>query len=153
MSDRTSGVGRRLSELCKDSGYLLCVGNGIRVLYKNGVDILVRRLSLLGIFDVVFANTGNDLFNPFRLYKPEKCQNNLIQAFLMKIVAPWPDRPLVKARNWCDELWIQKTFSLLQVRIRSEGCEASCHARAGGLYGRLTSKASQQETEKVRQTK
>jgi hypothetical protein len=54
VSDRTSGVGWRLSELCKDSGYLLCVGNGTHVLYKNGVDILVRRLSLLSIFDMVF---------------------------------------------------------------------------------------------------
>ena len=58
VSDHTSGVRWRLSELCKDSEYLLCVGNGTRVLYKNGVDILVRRLSLLGIFDVVFCKYG-----------------------------------------------------------------------------------------------
>ena len=80
VSDCTSGVGWRLCELCKDSGYLLCVGNGTRVLYKNGVDILVRRLSLLGIFDVVFCKKGNDRFNPFCLYKPEKRQKNLIQV-------------------------------------------------------------------------
>ena len=79
VSDCTSGVGWRLSELCKDSGYLLCIGNSTRVLYKNGVGILVRRLSL-GIFDVVFRKRGNDRFNPFCLYKPEKRQKNSIQV-------------------------------------------------------------------------
>ena len=118
-------------ELCKDSGYLLCVGNSTRVLYKNGVDILVRRLSLLGIFDVVFRKRGNDRFNPFCLYKPEKRQKNSIQVFLIIVVAPWPDRPLVKARNWCNELWTEKNFSLLQVRIRSEGCERGQLSRTG----------------------
>ena len=64
----------------------------------------------------------------------------------MNIIVPWPDGPLVKVRNRCDELRVEKMFSLLQVRIRSEVnrcCEASCRAQAGGSYSRLTSKPSQ----------
>ena len=68
VSDHTSGVRWRLSELCKDSEYLLCVGNGTRVLYKNDVDILVRRLSLFGIFDVVFLQIWVMIFSTLSAY-------------------------------------------------------------------------------------
>jgi hypothetical protein len=70
------------------------------VLEKDGAVILVRLLTCLREFQLgFFAIMGTDLFIPFRLYTPEKYQKNPIQALLMNAVAPWRDRPLVRARN------------------------------------------------------